>query len=95
MMKPVETGVRFNSPDESDAARMIVAAGLHDALELVSPYRFRAPLAPVVAAGLEGVSIEVEGSCRAILATGGAACVHGGRRRRRRPRSNGTGLDSA
>ena len=61
VMKPVETGVRFNSPDESDAARMIVAAGLHDALELVCPYRFRAPLAPVVAAGLEGVSIEVEG----------------------------------
>ncbi len=37
---------------------------LHDALELVCPYRFRAPLAPAAAARLEGVSIELEGILR-------------------------------
>lgn len=60
VMKPVETGVRFDTPDQCDAGRLIVAAGVHDALELVSPYRFLAPLAPVAAARLEGRSIEMQ-----------------------------------
>lgn len=60
VMKPVETGVQSDSLDDSDAGRLMAAAGVEDALELVSPYRFRAPLAPLAAACAEGRSIEVQ-----------------------------------
>ena len=62
VMKPVETGIRLDSPDECDAGRLIAAAAaVQDALEQVSPYRFSAPLAPSAAARYEGRSIEVQG----------------------------------
>ncbi len=60
VMKPVETGVRSDSLDECDAGRLIAAARLHDSPELVCPYRFHAPLAPVAAAKLEGRSIRMQ-----------------------------------
>ncbi len=62
MMKPAETGVE--DPEESryseDAARLVAAAGVDDPPELVVPYRLRHPLAPAVAAGLEGRGISRE-----------------------------------
>lgn len=60
VMKPVETGVVPGSEECSDAGRLIAAAGVDDALDLVSPYRFPAPLAPVAAAGAEERCLDVE-----------------------------------
>jgi len=55
VMKPAETGcsMRFGQLIPKDAQRLIKAAGVRDSLALVNPYRFRKPLAPFVAAGLE------------------------------------------
>ena len=56
VMKPVETGVT-GVPD--DARRLREAAADPAALDEICPYRLRAPLAPVVAARLEGVTIDL------------------------------------
>ncbi len=64
VMKPVETGVEPAIADHSDAARLMAAAGIDDALEVVSPYRFSAPLAPLVAASAEGQVIDPEAIMR-------------------------------
>lgn len=62
VMKPAETGVEEpGAPRYSpDAARLVAAAGVEDPLDLVVPYRLREPLAPVVAAELEGRKISTE-----------------------------------
>lgn len=62
VMKPVETGCpsrdgRLRPPD---ALALREAAGLRDALDLINPYRFREPLAPMVAAERSRRSINVE-----------------------------------
>jgi dethiobiotin synthetase len=61
VMKPAETGcsVRGDQLIPRDALRLMKAAGVHDSLSLVNPYRFRKPLAPSVAADLEGKTINV------------------------------------
>ena len=55
VMKPVETGCRRvrDRLVAPDAALLRRAAGSRDSMELVAPYRFQAPLAPMVAAALE------------------------------------------
>jgi len=55
VMKPAETGCRIRSGDlvPADALRLAKAAGAHDPLTLINPYRFHKPLAPSVAAELE------------------------------------------
>jgi dethiobiotin synthetase len=58
VMKPVETGVTFDSTDATDAGRLMAAAEAGDELDLVSPYRFRSPLAPHTAARVENRCIE-------------------------------------
>lgn len=58
VMKPVETGVASGSPDHSDAARLMAVAHVNDSLELVSPYRFPLPLAPLSAASAQGQNID-------------------------------------
>ncbi|WHZ21523.1 MAG: Dethiobiotin synthase BioD [Nitrospira sp.] len=60
VMKPVETGVRAGAQDAGDAGRLMAAAGVEDTLDLVSPYRFHAPLAPFAAACEEERSIDRE-----------------------------------
>jgi dethiobiotin synthetase len=57
VMKPVETGV-VGEPE--DAMRLRAAAGDPAPLDEICPYRLRAPLAPAVAAHMEGVRIDVE-----------------------------------
>lgn len=76
VMKPVESGVLFNSENNdgsarlddnsegtshgtSDAERLVAAARSADSLELVSPYRFEEPLAPMVAAARAGAEIDI------------------------------------
>lgn len=51
VMKPVETGVAKGRP--SDAGRLRRAARVTDALDLVRPYTFRHPLAPLDASRVE------------------------------------------
>ncbi len=58
VMKPVETGV--SSRTRSDAAVLRLAAGASDPIEDVAPYRFAAPLAPVIAARREGVRLSLD-----------------------------------
>ncbi len=59
VMKPVETGCRIRSGSlvPSDALRLMKVARVHDRLDLVNPCRFSKPLAPWVAAGIEGKPI--------------------------------------
>ena len=56
VMKPVETGV-VREPEDAVALR--AAAGDPAPLDDVCPHRLRAPLAPAVAARLEGVTLDV------------------------------------
>ncbi len=56
-MKPAQSGDVPGAP--SDADRLRAAAGDDDPAELVCPYRFAAPLAPAVAARLEGRAISL------------------------------------
>ncbi len=48
VMKPVETGVRGDRG--SDAEQLRRAGGVEDTIEAIRPYRFTAPLAPLIAA---------------------------------------------
>lgn len=56
VMKPAETGCRLRrgEPVPADALVLMRAAGIADPLELVNPFRFLAPLAPLVAAERDG-----------------------------------------
>jgi dethiobiotin synthetase len=54
--KPAESGVEG---EPQDARRLQEAAGDPAALEEICPYRLRAPLAPAVAARLEGTTIDL------------------------------------
>jgi dethiobiotin synthetase len=57
VVKPVETGV---ADEPEDARRLAAAADDRSPLDDVCPYRLRAPLAPSVAARLEGVVVDVD-----------------------------------
>ena len=57
VIKPVETGV---DTTPLDARALSEAAGDPAAADDVCPYRFRAPLAPAVAAAREGITIDIE-----------------------------------
>ncbi|MBE0599038.1 MAG: dethiobiotin synthase [Desulfuromonadales bacterium] len=58
VMKPAETGVAAPDGAGADAALLSWAAQSHDPLELLSPYRFKAPLAPAMAAEQEGRKVD-------------------------------------
>jgi dethiobiotin synthetase len=57
VMKPVETGYGAEGAARSDAARLYAAAGTTDPVEVMSPYRFPDPLAPLDAARRAGTTI--------------------------------------
>jgi dethiobiotin synthetase len=57
VMKPVETGV---DDEPEDALRLRTAAADIAPLDVICPYRFRAPLAPAVAARAENRRIDVD-----------------------------------
>lgn len=58
VMKPIETGVQEAGEQVSDGRRLCSAAGVTDARDMVSPYRFGPPLAPLAAARVAGIEIE-------------------------------------
>jgi dethiobiotin synthetase len=57
VMKPVQSGGAFRAPD-SDGMRLKTWAGLEDELEEIVPYHFHLPVAPGLAAELEGRVID-------------------------------------
>ncbi len=59
-MKPLETGCRVKNGRlvPEDALKLIEASNTKESLEIINPYRFRLPLAPAVAAELEGRRID-------------------------------------
>jgi len=61
VMKPAETGCRSNRGKlvPNDALSLMRAANVDDDLDLVNRYRFKAPIAPAVAAAQEGKTIEM------------------------------------
>lgn len=61
VMKPIETGcpIRNGRLRPLDAETLREASGSRDALDLINPYRFRDPVAPLVAAERCGRRIEV------------------------------------
>jgi dethiobiotin synthetase len=80
VVKPLVSGFDPEAPAGSDPAVLAAASGLApDAatLDRISPWRYRAPLSPDMAAAREGEAIDVEaviGFCRAALA-GPEDCV--------------------
>lgn len=59
-MKPVETGCKpvNRRPVPADTRQLIRASGVNEPDDTINPYRFRHPLAPSVAAGIENVIIK-------------------------------------
>ncbi|MES1199033.1 MAG: dethiobiotin synthase [Pseudomonadota bacterium] len=62
-LKPVVTGFDEEAPAGSDPAKLLEALGRDvnaDTLQRIAPLRFRAPLAPPLAAKLEGLEINYD-----------------------------------
>ena len=59
-MKPVESGcsVRKGELIPEDAMKLISASGVTEMLDSINPYRLKHPLAPSVAAEIEGIKID-------------------------------------
>jgi dethiobiotin synthetase len=79
VMKPVETGIS-NGTTGSDAHALAKAARCTDPLELIRPYAFAPPLAPMLAARHAGVEIEyarLDGALRAIARSRDFVVVEG------------------
>jgi dethiobiotin synthetase len=77
--KPVQSGALADDP-EGDTMLLRAAAGVADRPEDICPYAFAAPLAPLVAARLEGRAVErdvVLASVAAIAERHGTALVEG------------------
>lgn len=58
--KPVVSGFDPDAPDDSDPARLARALDRPEAWREVSPRRYRAPLAPNIAARLEGDTLRMD-----------------------------------
>lgn len=59
VMKPIETG-QLDGSGVSDAERLRAIVEAPDPVEIVTPYRFSAPLAPLAAARLAGSTIDMD-----------------------------------
>lgn len=59
-MKPAESGCRIRQGElvPADAFKLIKASGVTEPLDMINPYRLKHPLAPAVAAEIEGVRIQ-------------------------------------
>ncbi len=67
--KPVQSGHAAGDP-AGDAMRLKSLAELGEEPDEIAPYAFRAPLAPLVAARLEGRAVEPEAVLRSVRALG-------------------------
>lgn len=79
VLKPVLSGYDPDEALESDTGRLLTAAGVDitpESIDLVSPWRYAAPLSPDMAAAREGRSVPVEdviAYCAAAIAEADAA----------------------
>jgi dethiobiotin synthetase len=77
LLKPVVSGFDPDHPEGSDPAELLAAAGLPltpETLEAISPWRYRAPLSPPLAARLQGSALDagaVIGLCKRRAAEAG------------------------
>jgi len=60
VMKPIETGYSNDGKLGSDAERLRMVIAATSSIDLISPYRFSSPLAPLAAARAAGVTIEMD-----------------------------------
>jgi dethiobiotin synthetase len=60
VMKPIETGYSNDGTRGSDAERLRTVIAATASIDLISPYRFTLPLAPLAAARAAGVTIEID-----------------------------------
>lgn len=62
VMKPVETGCTENAGklEPQDAIFLRKAAGVNDDIDLINPYRLKAPLAPSIASRLEDKGVKLD-----------------------------------
>lgn len=60
VMKPIETGCLHERKLGSDAERLRTVIAATTSIDLISPYRFSLPLAPLTAARAAGVTIETD-----------------------------------
>ena len=60
VMKPIETGCLHERTLGSDAERLRTVIAATTSIDLISPYRFSLPLAPLAAARVAGVTIEID-----------------------------------
>lgn len=76
--KPIASGLDPDNPAGSDPAEILAAMGLPPTvpnMDYISPWRFRAPLAPNMAAALEGKRVDYDAilaACRQRLAAASA-----------------------
>lgn len=59
-IKPVESGCRVHKGNlvPADTTALVTASGVREPVDMINPYRLRHPLAPSVAAEIEGVKID-------------------------------------
>jgi dethiobiotin synthetase len=83
-LKPIVTGFEPSEPEGSDSALLLKALHLPidmDGIAQVSPWRFRAPLAPDMAAAREGRTLDYDGMidfCRkSVAASTGTLLIEG------------------
>ncbi len=58
-MKPVESGCKVRKGEliPADAIMLLNSSGVNESIDMINPYRMKHPLAPAVAADIEGVKI--------------------------------------
>ncbi|WP_417459720.1 dethiobiotin synthase [Kordiimonas sp.] len=82
-IKPIISGVTDNTMDGSDTALIAASLGLpmtSNVVERISPFRYKAPLAPTMAAVLEGRALDYEDlirTCRIAMAENQFTLVEG------------------
>lgn len=66
-MKPVESGCRIMKGKllPEDTVRLLKASGVDESIDAVNPYRLKHPVAPSVAADIEGLKIDRKRICSA------------------------------
>lgn len=80
VMKPIETGCSNDGELGSDAERLGAVIAATTSMDLIGPYRFSLPLAPLAAARAAGVTIEIDriaAACRKLASNSDFVLVEG------------------
>jgi dethiobiotin synthase len=80
VMKPIETGCSNEREPDSDAERLRAVIAATTSIDLINPYRFALPLAPLAASRAAGVTIEIDriaAACRNLTENNDFVLVEG------------------